>query len=238
MEIAAAGLAAVVLLVLVVAEPDILDAPFQSTRARVLTFGGTASALVGWIVMSALKVPAAARVVVLGVPFVAVNYWLLSPFFRDEVVREEFAVSIEDAAADGDAPGSPDPGSPGTGARDSAPPAPAGPVLLGSGELRGLARHRASGQAGVFARPDGSQALRLESLDVQNGPDLQVYVVPGADRRSPGGGSLHLGPLRGNIGSLTYDLPRDFPVTMGDWTVLIWCEAFTVEFAAATVPVA
>ena len=79
--------------------------------------------------------------------------------------------------------------------------------------------------------------LRLESLDIQNGPDLRLYVVPGTDQTSPSDDSLYLGELRGNIGNQTYDLPVDFSPTPGDWTVLVWCEAFSVEFVAATVTV-
>jgi hypothetical protein len=45
---------------------------------------------------------------------------------------------------------------------------------------------------------DGSHVLRLEHLDIQNGPDLHLYVVPGAVQTCPGEGSLYLGPLRGN----------------------------------------
>jgi hypothetical protein len=49
---------------------------------------------------------------------------------------------------------------------------------------------------------------------------------------------VYLGALRGNVGDLTYELPTDFAPTPGSWTVLVWCEAFDVEFVAATVLVA
>ena len=72
----------------------------------------------------------------------------------------------------------------------------AGPVRLTAGTLRGI-DHRASGSAAVYRLDDGSHIVRLEDIDIQNGPDYCVYLVPGADRESPGGG-LDLGALKGN----------------------------------------
>lgn len=45
------------------------------------------------------KAWAVARLLVLGVPFVAVSWWLLSPFFIDDVVNEDFTTSIADGHA-------------------------------------------------------------------------------------------------------------------------------------------
>jgi hypothetical protein len=118
------------------------------------------------------------------------------------------------------------------------PTAPAGPQLLGSGRFVGLAGHDGTGDAGIFRLPDGSLVLRLERFDIDNGPDLELYLVPGADRRSPTDRSHHFGALKGNIGDQTYDIPASYPVASGPWTVLVWCKAFTVEFVAATVEVA
>jgi hypothetical protein len=289
-EIAVAALAALVLGALVVAEPDILEAPFENARTVGFTFGGTLAAATALVVMLHLRVPAPVRIVVLGLPFVAVSWWLLSPFFLDDVVHEDFATSIADAraAADGSAPGGgagapastapppdeggtpstapttapstaasttspttaapdvggtptvPGPSSPGAPEPTTAPPttAPAGPVLLGAGSIRGLAGHDGTGDAGIFRLPDGSLVVRLEHLDIDNGPDLELYLVPGADQTSLADGAVHLGHLRGNIGDQTYDVPAAVDVTPGDWTVLVWCEAFSVEFVGATVTVA
>jgi hypothetical protein len=174
---------------------------------------------------------------------VAVSWWLISPFFIDDVVDEEFVASIDDATASrGTAPEQPT-DAPAPPATDQVTPpasaAPAaGPVLLGAGQFVGLAGHEGTGDAGFFALDDQSLVLRLENLDIQNGPDLRLYIVAGAGQTDPGHGSLYLGELRGNVGNLTYDLPADFVLTPGDWTVLVWCEAFTVEFVAATVTVA
>ena len=234
LEWGTAALAALVLTGLAIAEPDILEAPFENTRTLVFTLGGTAAAAVALVVMLRLRVHPVARVVVLGVPFVAVSWWLLSPFFVDDVVDEDFTTSIADATDEagpdrgGDDAGSTDPGS--TPSTDE-------PALLGAGRFVGLAGHRGSGDAGVFALADGSRVLRLENFDIQNGPDLRLYVVPGADQTDPGDGSLYLGELRGNVGNQTYHLPAEFELPPGAWTVLVWCEAFSVEFVGATVTV-
>jgi hypothetical protein len=284
LEWGVAAVTAMVGIALVVAEPAILEAPVENTRTITFTLGGTVAAAVALVVMLRLRVPSPLRVVVLGVPFVAVSWWLVAPFFIDDVVHDEFGTSIAAASERsgppqpaGESPatgGPPDAESPvtvgdsdaeppptgggsasttatsaeGTGSStESAPPSvpesstpaePVGPVLLGAGQIAGLAGHEGTGDAGVFRLDDGSHVLRLEHLDIQNGPDLHLYVVPGADQTSPGEGSLYLGALRGNVGDLTYELPTNFIPTPGSWTVLVWCEAFDVEFVAATVLVA
>jgi hypothetical protein len=240
--IVAAGVA-VVLAVLIAAEPDILEAPFENARTVAFTVGGTAAAALAFVIMLRFRVRPVVRVLVLGVPFVAVSWWLISPFFIDDVVDEEFVASIADPTASGDMTPDQPSDTPAPPVTDQAtPPAsvapPSGPVLLGAGQIVGLAGHEGTGDAGFFALDDQSLVLRMENLDIQNGPDLRLYVVAGAGRTDPGDGSLYLGELRGNVGNLTYDLPADFVLTPGDWTVLVWCEAFSVEFVAATVTVA
>ncbi len=236
-----AALTVVVLAGLVIAEPDVLEAPFENGRTLAFTFGGTTLAAVALVVMLQLRAPPVVRILVLGVPFVAVSWWLISPFFIDDVVNEDFSTSIASAGSDGAAVNDPDattvPVDADVSPPTTAPPAPAGPTLLGSGRFVGLAGHHGTGDAGFFALEDGAGVLRLEHLDIQNGPDLRLYVVNGADQTSPGNDSLYLGELRGNVGNQTYDLPADFSLTSGDWTVLVWCEAFSVEFVAATITV-
>lgn len=232
-----AAVAAVVLGALAVAEPDVLEAPFENARTVAFTFGGTAAAAIALVVMVRLRVRPLVRIVVLGVPFVAVTWWLLSPFFLDDVVDDEFTTTIADAQANGPDAAAAEPGAPPVPTPSSAPEAPAGPTLRGAGRFVGLAGHEGSGDAGFFVLADGSHVLRLENFDIENGPDLRLYVVPGADRTDLTDDSLYLGELRGNVGDQTYDLPADFSLTPGDWTVLVWCEAFAVEFVGATVTV-
>lgn len=80
---------------------------------------------------------------------------------------------------------------------------------------------------------DGRRLVRFESLDVEPGPDYQVHLVPGAGRHSPDGGA-HLGRLRANRGNLNYPVPSG-QVIHRPVTVLVWCRAFAVPVAAATI---
>ena len=88
------------------------------------------------------------------------------------------------------------------------------------------------GDAGIFRNPDGSQLLRFENFDIENGPDLEVYLVPGADQVSLPEGSIHLGPLKGNIGDQNYEIAPDVDLAVYD-TVVVWCVRFSTAFTAA-----
>lgn len=255
-EVVTAAVIAAVMLALVVIEPDILEAPFENGRTLLFTVGGTVIAALVWIAMLRLRIPPAIRVVVLVVPFVAVNWWLLSPYFVDDVVDESFAVSIvaeQPAPAASVEPTAPAPtvpiassqpapstDVPPATAAPTAPPVttvPSGPVLLGAGQFVGLAGHSGTGDAGLFRNPDGSLVLRFENFDIENGPDLEVYLVPGADQTSLADGSIALGALKGNVGDQNYELPPGTELPSGAYTALVWCEAFSVEFVGATITV-
>lgn len=249
-EIIIGAVIAVIMLALVVIEPEILEAPFENERTLLFTFGGTALAAVALVAMLWFRVPPVVRLIVLVVPFAIVNWWLISPYFIDDTVDEGFSTSISQQLDRPDVtttvpavpPGEDDPT---TGSDDPVaeeptttvvPPAePAGPVLLGAGEFVGLAGHSGTGDAGIFQNPDGSLLLRFENFDIQNGPDLEVYLVPGADQTSLAEGSIHLGALKGNVGDQNYDLPADTELSPGSYTALVWCEAFSVEFVGATI---
>jgi hypothetical protein len=236
LEVGAAALFVAVLLVLLALEPDILQAPFESPRAVVATFGGALVAVVAMAVMIRMGVRPVVRLLVIGIPVLAVSAWLLVPFFVNTRVFEDFDTSI---AAEQARPSAEESPVPDTSVDPATPtPAPAGPQLLGSGEFVGLAGHDGTGDAGIFMLEDGSLVVRLENLDIDNGPDLELYLVPGDASYSPGDGSVHLGALKGNIGDQTYEIPRDVVVSPGPWTVLVWCEAFTVEFVGASLTVA
>jgi hypothetical protein len=73
----------------------------------------------------------------------------------------------------------------------------------------------------------------LEEIDIQPGPDYDVYVVPGAGREDIDDG-LRLDDLRGNRGTQYYEVPAGTSLTPGAWTVLVWCETFDVPVAGAT----
>ena len=232
LELGAVVIAAITFAVLVALEPDILEAPFASTRAIIFTFGGTILAAVAFVLMLRANVHPVIRILVLGAPLVVVSWWLISPYFIDDVVNDDFSTSISEQQV---APERADATT--TSVPTTAPVAsvPNTPMLLGAGTFIGLAGHEGTGDAGVFELESGDHVLRFENFDIERGPDLELYVVPGRDQRSPAAGSRHLGSLRGNVGNQTYELEE--PLAAGEWTVLVWCEAFSVEFVAASLTI-
>jgi len=117
-------------------------------------------------------------------------------------------------------------------------PAAAGPVVLARGELVAH-EHASSGSVVVLGLPDGSRVLRLEDLRTSNGPKLKVWlsdqpVLPGRDGWYvfDDGRRVDLGDLKGNIGSSNYALPADVDLAALP-SVTIWCDRFSVSFAAA-----
>lgn len=104
-------------------------------------------------------------------------------------------------------------------------------AVVARGRLQGV-DHRASGDV-LLIRSVKGYIVRLQSLDVEPGPNYHVHVVPGAGRRSPDGG-VHLSRLRGNKGNQNYPVPATFGLQR-PFTVLIWCRAFAVPIAVATI---
>ncbi len=78
--------------------------------------------------------------------------------------------------------------------------------------------------------------LRLENLNVTNGPDLRVYLVRHPDPASSGDVKdsefVDLGPLKGNIGNQNYPVPAGTDVSQFA-SAVVWCRAFGVLFSAA-----
>jgi hypothetical protein len=105
-------------------------------------------------------------------------------------------------------------------------------VLLGRGEFQPVA-HSASGTARTIRRARGGRVLTLTSFDVSNGPDLRVYLVAGPARSESDVDDFRdLGALKGNKGNQQYDLPHGIDLDRYS-TVVIWCRAFSVNFASA-----
>jgi hypothetical protein len=121
------------------------------------------------------------------------------------------------------------------------PPPPAGDattgerprnVLLARGGFEPVA-HSVTGTATAIRRADGGNVLTLTGFEVDNGPDLRVYLVAGPARdESEVEDFEDLGALKGNKGDQQYDIPRG--LDLGRYsTVVIWCRAFSVNFARA-----
>ncbi len=213
-----------------VTEPDAATSAFESTRALVLMAVVTAVWVVARVALLRWGRWPALRLVVFGIGTAAVLTVVVLPAYDDETVVE--ALPGAASRADADPPSTDDPSSPSSPRGSTIDTAPAGPVALRTGELHGI-DHRASGRAVLYRQPDGTHLVGLEEIDVQPGPDYDVYLVPGADREDLDG-ATRLDDLRGNKGTQYYPVPASADVTAGPWTVLVWCETFDVPIAGAT----
>jgi hypothetical protein len=106
-------------------------------------------------------------------------------------------------------------------------------VSLISGNFRDEDRvHRGSGKATIYRLEDDTNVLRLEDLNVTNGPDLRVLLMVDAEGRDKSQGYIELGKLKGNIGNQNYEIPTD--VDPADYhAVMIYCKPFHVVFSTA-----
>ena len=105
-----------------------------------------------------------------------------------------------------------------------------GQDILRTGSFVGVGDgiHDAEGLAKVIPLEDGSNILRLENLQVTNGPDLYVYLA--TDKSASD--FVSLGKLKANNGNQNYDIPSETDLTKYD-TALIWCRPFSVLFGSA-----
>jgi hypothetical protein len=130
------------------------------------------------------------------------------------------------------APAEADPAEPDAAAEAEPDPAARQNVRVRGGDVAAV-RHPASGRAAVIELAEGGRVLTLTGFEVDNGPDLRVYLVAGSPA-SEGEVSdfVDLGALKGNRGDQQYDIPRS--VDVGHYsTAVIWCRAFSVLFARA-----
>jgi len=110
-------------------------------------------------------------------------------------------------------------------------PEPSGPIAVTAGAFYGI-DHAAEGTATVYEQ-DGKYVLRFEDdTDIQNGPDLYVWVLPSDDYDAAAlDERIELGKIKGNVGGQNYELPDNFDPDVHH-SVLIWCLRFGVPFAA------
>ena len=97
--------------------------------------------------------------------------------------------------------------------------------------------HRGSGTATIYRTPDGSEILRLENLDVTNGPALHVVLSthpdPERSEQVKQEGYVDLGDLKGNRGNQNYPIPAGVDTSIHR-SVVIYCYPFAVVFSVAT----
>ncbi len=97
--------------------------------------------------------------------------------------------------------------------------------------------HQGEGTAVVLTDGSEQRFLRFEDdFSIDNGPDLDVYLVAGVPADGDAGmfddDFINLGDLKGNIGSQNYEIPVDVDLDVYS-TVVIWCVRFGVAFNAA-----
>jgi hypothetical protein len=109
--------------------------------------------------------------------------------------------------------------------------------VLAQGSFRGAdALHKGSGTAKLIQASDGKGIVRLEGLNVTNGPDLYLYLAKHPDPAKKAdvtdGGFVSLGKLKGNQGNQNYEVPTGTdPKAYG--SVVVWCQLFGVLFSSA-----
>ncbi|HSJ83123.1 MAG TPA: DM13 domain-containing protein [Acidimicrobiia bacterium] len=156
---------------------------------------------------------------------------LFSDVEADESLEEAFntTTTIEE---EGSATTVADPTSTTSALQPTTTAPPAGPTQIVTGQFFGI-DHDAEGTATVYEQ-DGEFVLRFEDdTDIQNGPDLYVWLL--ADTSYESGTPdeyIDLGLLKGTVGGQNYDLPDEFDPAVHR-AVLVWCLRFAVPFAAA-----
>jgi hypothetical protein len=118
----------------------------------------------------------------------------------------------------------------------AAPPPPAAGVLAQGRFIDGDPGHNGEGTARLIRGPDGALTLRFEDFSVTNGPDLFVILGtdPAGSRASAAAAdALNLGRLKATDGNVNYAVP-DGTDTTRFRSVIIYCRAFRVVFAVAT----
>jgi len=166
-----------------------------------------------------------------------VAWILVSPLFIRTQLDEASPLLVASV------PATPGPGTPGPSARDQAAillptgspvsDTADGPRTVASGTFTGADDfHFGSGKALLVETAPDTYVLRFEDFSVQNGPDLFVYLSPSSDGYASG--SLELGTLKATDGAFNYELPSGTDVS-GFQSVVVWCKAFSVQFASAPI---
>lgn len=107
-------------------------------------------------------------------------------------------------------------------------------VLVAQGEFYSVA-HTGQGVASVY-EVDGALLLTLGDFQVEDGPELHVYLAVEDPIPNESGeelaGALDLGELSAVAGDQAYELPDN--IQLDDYqSVVIWCVPYQVPFIAA-----
>lgn len=191
------------------------------------------------------KVAVAVVAVILGVPLLALAWWLGSPLFIDRPVDEQFPLAANAVVPAGmsmaDAEATMVAAAEVESAMDDIMVEAMGSLLapeaLRVGQFRDAdSFHTGSGTATIWELGNDERTLRFEDFRVRNGPDLRVLLAAHPDPMGRGdvqdGGFVELAPLKGNVGNQNYDIPPD--IDLEDYgSVVIFCWPFQVVFSVA-----
>ena len=107
--------------------------------------------------------------------------------------------------------------------------------VLASGKFH-KAEKAGKGTATVYQLADGKRVLRLSNFETDNGPDLYVRLIAADDAKDTASVAkteyVEVAKLKGNKGAQNYEFPEN--VDLDKYRVVsIWCNRFSVNFAAA-----
>jgi hypothetical protein len=107
--------------------------------------------------------------------------------------------------------------------------------VLGQGDFYNVEKN-GKGVAKLYQLGDGSKALRIENLEVNQNTDLFVWLDSAANPKSSKDASTAeywvLGNLKSTVGSQNYEIPSSIPVDRVK-SIVIWCQPVAVAYAAA-----
>ncbi len=177
-----------------------------------------------------------------GLVVLGVAYWLISPLFIDREVIEDIPFVSKNSNIREQIPDveiRSDYGSAMMEMRDhgkemsDSMPDNGQPTEVASGTFVEVA-HEGTGGVKIFTLGENESVLRLENLDVLNGPDLHVLLSPSTYIKGKAdlGDYVELGELKGNKGSQNYEIPSDIDLTKYN-SVIIYCKSFGVVFNVA-----
>jgi len=214
---AGAVLGLLVVAFILVSKPQIGASLVANPVALLILAGIVAAVFALRFGLTRLGVPAAVRAAALVLVWLVLGYFLVwEGYYKEDFFPPEAPQIAQRAPAP----------TPGAGA----------PQRVPTGSFAGLDGHTGRGTASLY-RTGRGYLVRLDDVTIGGGPMLEVYLVPGRDRRAPDDGAVQ---VSGRAVNGSYRGDHEFTVPAGTveegraYTVLVWCSAFQVPVGAAT----